>query len=195
MTIKTMQREDTLCGFFNKKIECIRLNKQNMNKQNNREKFDNPIFPKDNFENVLKGYQMLRDNMPFLINLSPEERYKHSEIDVKRIPFVRKSLEYARKDPDPLPRNIDLHKLGVDLDVVLKLKRIKREHQKLSEALADTLAVFGNNSYQLSLIIYKSYGQARSTDYPGIDSIYNDLSKHHKRGRYKKKQNTEEDQP
>jgi hypothetical protein len=136
---------------------------------------------------VLKDIENIWNKLSFLINLSLQERRKLSDMNERRIPFVRKALEYARKEPGPLPINTDLDKLEMNLKAVINLRILKREIDKLDEGIRDTLAKLGSEGYEAALIIYNSYGLGRRTDYPGIDYIYNDLRQHFKRGGYNKK--------
>jgi hypothetical protein len=110
----------------------------------------------------------------------------------RRRPFAQKALSYAKTEPGPLPRNIDLKKMELDLDIYLKLRLIHREIRKLEETILDTLAVKGADSYAAACIIYNAYDVARGSNTPGIDSIYKDLNWHFKRDDYKE---NEQDPP
>ncbi|MFO8235582.1 MAG: hypothetical protein R6U04_09290 [Bacteroidales bacterium] len=158
-------------------------------KQNKAHEQDlNEIFSQLAYEMVLKKLVEIKDWMPFLINIPKHKRKGKNDISDGRIPFVQKALEYARKDPDPLPRNIDVDKLEINLNAVLRLRHVFREVKKLLEAISDTFGEFGDIADAIARHIYKSYGLAtKNSDYQGIDSIYNDLKKHNIRGPYKKR--------
>ena len=136
-------------------------------------------------EHVLEHIKSIKELMPFLINLSGEQRRRKAEMSERRRPFAQKALEYAKNEPKPVPRSIDLQKMGLDLDIFLKLRQVQREIRKLDEMVSDTIALKGSDAYSTACKIYNAYGLARGTDIPGIDSIYDDLNRHFKRENYK----------
>jgi hypothetical protein len=69
---------------------------------------------------ALGAIDTIKENLPFLINLTTQERSDLPKNDSRR-PFVEKTLEYARDDQDMLPRYIDLDELGRDLSLFKNL--------------------------------------------------------------------------
>ena len=59
-------------------------------------------------DTVLGAINTIKENLPFLINLTTQERAALPKMEDNRRPFVEKALEYAQSDEDMLPRYIDL---------------------------------------------------------------------------------------
>lgn len=134
-------------------------------------------------DTVLTYIQKIKSQMPFLINLSKEEKKKLAKMNERRRPFAQKALEYAKSEPGPIPRNLDLKKMELDLNTYLKLRRIHREIRKLDEMLRDTIAIKGAYSYSTACKIYNAFEMGRGSETPGIDSIFDDLTRHFTQGR------------
>lgn len=126
---------------------------------------------------VLDAISTIKTNMPFLINLTSEERAALPKMEDNRRPFVEKALEYAKSDRDMLPRYIDLEELEKDLDLFRGLASIDRELGKLDESVKDTLAAAGSESYVAALTVYNAAKLAARANNPGIDSVVNDLKR------------------
>lgn len=126
---------------------------------------------------VLGAINTIKENLPFLINLNPEERAALPKMEDNRRPFVEKALEYGKSDEDMLPRYIDLGELEKDLNLFKGLASIDRELGKIDESVKDTLAAVGSESYVAALTVYNAAKLAARTNNPGIDSVVNDLKK------------------
>jgi len=126
---------------------------------------------------VLGAIDTIKENLPFLINLTTQERAALPKMDDNRRPFVEKALEYARSDEDMLPRYIDLDELEKDLSLFRNLATIDRSLGKLDESVKDTLAAVGSESYVTALSVYNAAKLAARTNNPGIDSVVQDLKK------------------
>ena len=153
---------------------------------------DGVRFSESAKEQVIQHIISIKKLMPFLIDLSSKQRRRKAEMSERRRPFAQKALEYAKNESRPVPRSIDLHKMELDLDTYLKLRQVQRELRKLDEMIRDTIALTGSDTYSTACKIYNAYGLARGADIPGIDSIYNDLNRHFKRGNYKETGGTDD---
>lgn len=126
---------------------------------------------------VLDAISTIKTNMPFLINLTSQERAALPKMEDNRRPFVEKALEYAKSDRDMLPRYIDLEELEKDLNLFRGLASIDRQLGKLDESVKDTLAAVGSESYVAALTVYNAAKLAARGNNPGIDSVVNDLKR------------------
>lgn len=69
---------------------------------------------------ALAALDSARQNLPFLLDLSPEERRRLPHIGESALPFIQKCLEIALQHPEILRGSFDL--AGLRKDVVLERK-------------------------------------------------------------------------
>lgn len=127
---------------------------------------------------VLDAISTIKTNMPFLINLSTDERMSLPKMEDSRRPFVEKALEYAESEANIRPPYIDLDELKLDLALFSNMQRIKREIGRLDESVNDTLTAVGSDSYVAALAVYNGAKMAARSNTPGIDHIVDDLKRH-----------------
>lgn len=70
---------------------------------------------------VLQAIETIRQKMPFLIDLSPEERRDLPKTGDKSRAFVSKARELAEQNPDFLPRSFDIEEMRRDVDLLESL--------------------------------------------------------------------------
>ncbi len=128
-------------------------------------------------ETVLGAIDTIKENLPFLINLKPEDRAGLPKMEDNRRPFVEKALDYAKKDKDMLPRYIDIEELEKDLTLFRNLASIDRELGRMDEMVKDTLAAVGSESYVAALSVYNASKLAARNGHWGTDSVVEDLKK------------------
>ncbi len=126
---------------------------------------------------ALNAINTIKQALPFLINLTSQERSALPKMDDNRRPFVEKALEYGKSDEDMLPRYIDLDELDRDLSLFKELSRIGRELNKLDESIKDTLAAVGSESYVAALSVYNAAKMATRSGTKGIDTVVDDLKR------------------
>ena len=115
--------------------------------------------------------------MPFLINLTTDERIAMPKMDDNRRPFVEKALYYAGSESNIRPPYLDLEEIKKDLKLFADLQRINRELGRLDESIRDTLIAVGSDGYVAALTIYNAAKMAQRANVPGIDHIVNDLKR------------------
>ncbi len=120
----------------------------------------------------LKG---IKDEMPFLIDMTPEERRSRSVMNSARKPFVEKTIAYGEKDPRIVPNYVDIEEMKKSMKLYEQLVELGAEFKRFGEGLSDTAAAIGENLWTGGLSIYDSSKTASRNGVPGIDSILNDL--------------------
>ncbi len=60
---------------------------------------------------------MIRDRLPFLIDLMAEERRAMPKMGDKSCTFVNKALDMARKNAEFLPRSFDMAEMQKDVQL------------------------------------------------------------------------------
>ncbi len=126
-------------------------------------------------DNLRNQVQSIRAMLPFLVNLTAEERRKYPKMGDKTLAFVTKALEYARDNYHLVPPYLNVPEFEKDMTLVQQLNSILRPLRSLLESLDDTVMLAGSESYSAALTFYQSVKLAKSMNVPGIDSIYEDL--------------------
>ena len=126
--------------------------------------------------NIKAGIKLISDNLPKLITLSPEQRQALPKMGDKTISFVSKSLEYAKQNPDIVPKYFNIDELAKDVELVNALFQVSASMEKLVEGIDDTMLLAGSEAYTASLVFYSALKAALEAGQIGLKNIYEDLS-------------------
>jgi hypothetical protein len=105
---------------------------------------------------VLAGVQTIKLKLPFLIDLSPEERRNLPKMGDKSRAFVLGALDTTTQNPDILPRAFDLDEFKRDVDLAQKLEPITLAVGQLAELLDDTSVAVSSDAYAAALVVYQA---------------------------------------
>jgi hypothetical protein len=108
---------------------------------------------------VLAAIQTIRQKLPFLVDLSPEERHKLPKMGDKSRAFVEQALTIASQNEDVLPRSFDVEEFRRDVELLAALQPIAAALAQLYELVDDTLLEVGSEAYASGLAVY---GYARA---------------------------------
>lgn len=117
----------------------------------------------------------IEQKLPFLINLTMEEKRRLAKISDKRFPFAQKVIEAAKQNPELIPQYVNIQELIDDFELFNQLKTISLMINSLQEKIADTQTALGNEILTSSLMIYKNFKILSKSNVPGIDSVYENL--------------------
>jgi len=126
---------------------------------------------------ILDLINQINQKLPFLINLTPEERQSLPKMGDKTLPFVEKSLELAEQNKGLVPPYINLDELRKDFELAVALRDIVNAVAQLYEKVSDTYIAAGSEAYIASLQFYNSAKIAAKSNVPGTDVIVNELGK------------------
>lgn len=124
---------------------------------------------------VLVAIETIKQKLPFLIDLMPEERKALPHLGDKSRAFVSKALEVAEQNPDFLPRSFDVAEMRRDIELFQALQPIMLSVIQLQELLDDTLMEVGSEAYTSALVVYnyaKNSGQGQA-----LDAVADELSR------------------
>jgi hypothetical protein len=107
-------------------------------------------------DEVLDLIAQIRTKLPFLIDLSPEERMSLPKMGDKSRAFVNGSLQMATQDDSYLPRAFDVEELRKDVELAENMQPISVALKQLSEFVDDTYILVGSEAYTASLVVYQS---------------------------------------
>jgi hypothetical protein len=135
-------------------------------------------IPAAELKKVLDAFKVIESVLkPYLIALTPEERKQLPKMSDKTVPFVEKTLDYAKTNPQFAPAYMSIPELKIDIEAVYMLTQITRPIDQLREGLGGTMMLAGSEAYIAALAYYNSVKQAAKMNVPGARAIYDDLSK------------------
>jgi hypothetical protein len=104
---------------------------------------------------VLDALNTIRTKLPFLIDLSPEERRTLPRMGDKSRGFVAQALEVAEQNPDILPRSFDVSEMRKDVELLSALSPVLAALAQLNELVDDTYMAVGSEAYAAALLVYQ----------------------------------------
>ncbi|MCC5616430.1 hypothetical protein LC605_15400 [Nostoc sp. CHAB 5836] len=126
-------------------------------------------------EAVMQAITTIREKLPFLIDLTTEERKALPKLGDKSRAFVSKALEIGTQNPDFLPRSFDLNEMRQDIELFEALYPILLSLTQLQELVDDTSVAVGSEAYAAGLMIY-NYAKASGKG-AGLESMVDDLGR------------------
>jgi hypothetical protein len=117
---------------------------------------------------VFAAIETIRQKLPFLIDLTPEERRALPKMGDKSRGFVTQALEVATLNPDMLPRSFDVGEMRNDVDLLNALTPVVSALAQLHELVEDTYIAVGSDAYGAALMVYQSARAAGKGS--GLDS-------------------------
>lgn len=104
---------------------------------------------------VLDALQTIRTKLPFLIDLTPEERRTLLRMGDKSRGFVAQALTIAEQNEDILPRSFDVEEMRKDVELLTALEPIMASLSQLTELVEDTYMAVGSEAYTSALLVYQ----------------------------------------
>ncbi|MBC6422653.1 MAG: hypothetical protein GDA38_14830 [Hormoscilla sp. SP12CHS1] len=132
------------------------------------------LTPEDK-QAVLAAIDAIKEKLPFLLGLSPEESKSLLRLGDKSRGFVAKALEVATQNPDFLPRSFDIEEMRKDVELFEALYPITLALSQLQELLDDTVALAGSEAYMAALAVY-NYAKATKGD-AGLEAAVDDMAR------------------
>jgi hypothetical protein len=132
-------------------------------------------LPAADLADVLAAFDTIKAKLPFLQDLSPEERKAMLKMGDKNLDFVTKALELASQNQDFLPRSFDVAEMKADVDLLLALVPVMTRLQPLYDLIDDTYMLVGSEAYAAALEVYRYAKQAHLGD--GLDPLLGAMGK------------------
>jgi len=109
------------------------------------------------------------EKLPFLIELSPEEKQLLPRLGDKTQKFVEKTYELAKQKTDFLPRSFSVEEMGKDLKLNSELYAILTALRLLTKKVEDTYIETGSELYDAALVIYGAAKNSRVSE--GLEGL------------------------
>jgi len=114
--------------------------------------------------------------LPFLLNLTIQERKELFKLGDKGLGFDEKCRTYMASNASLVPSYVTVAEVEKDRVLRTAMLDILRELASLLEAVDDTVLTLGSEILMADLSFYQNVRQAARRGTPtGIDVIYNDL--------------------
>lgn len=113
--------------------------------------------------------------MPFLLNLTKDERIQLPKLGSASLAFDEQCASYMATAPNLIPPFVDAAEVTKDRNLRIVLADVLREVSKLAEALDDTLMQVGSEIWMADLSFYQTVRQAAKRSVFGADAIYDEL--------------------
>ena len=125
---------------------------------------------------VFAAIQTIRQKLPFLIDLTPEERRTLPRSGDKSRGFVEQALQVAEQNPDILPRTFDVGEMRNDVELLSALSSVQTAVSQLNELVDDTVMAVGSEAYAAALVVYQ-FARAAGKG-AALDSALDGLAQH-----------------
>ncbi|MEH2137821.1 hypothetical protein [Nostoc sp.] len=122
---------------------------------------------------VLQAIATIKEKLPFLIDLSNEERKALPKMGDKSRAFVSKALEVATQNPEFLARSFDLEEMRKDVQLFEALYPVLLSLSQLQELVDDTFLAVGSEAYASALQVY-TYAKA-SGQGAGLETVVEEM--------------------
>ena len=113
--------------------------------------------------------------LPFLLNLTKDERIKLPKLGSGSLAFDEQCASYMATAPNLIPPFVDAAEVTKDRNPRLVLADVFRELNKLCEAVDDSLMQVGSEIWMADLSFYQTVRQAAKRSVFGADAIYDEL--------------------
>jgi hypothetical protein len=135
-------------------------------------------------QEIQAALAIIETKLPFLVNLTVEERRKLFKMGNKSLAFVSNSLTAAQSNRDILPARFDLDEFNRDYQLAATLNEVHFRLQQLTEKVDDTLMAVSSEAMTSSLMVY-DYVKTAAKNTPGLKAIADQLSERFKATRAK----------
>jgi hypothetical protein len=141
-------------------------------------------IPQDVEDLLVQDLDEIRNRLPFLIDLSVEERIAMPKSSRKLVDFIDTGLLQAKTHPNYLPSFVDINEFEKDVKARKSLRRIYETLNAFTDRVRDTLMVLESEAYLAARVLYKTAKAAAKEGAEDAERIVKEMSFHYKRAHY-----------
>jgi hypothetical protein len=112
---------------------------------------------------VLNSLHDIQTKLPFLIDLTVDDRRTLPKMGDRSRAFVDQGLVMATQNEGILPRNFDLEEYRRDVALVRQLEPIVLAARQLIKRIEDTYLAAGSDAYGQTLVVYQAANRRDQT--------------------------------
>ena len=98
----------------------------------------------------------IKQKLPFLVDLSVDDRKSMVKIGTKGYSFVKQALDVASQHPGVLPASFDVNEMRNDTQLFAYLTTLQLTLSQLKKQIDDTVMQIGSQSYASARVVYAS---------------------------------------
>jgi len=140
-------------------------------------------FSPDEKQAIMDAIAIIRAKMPWLINLTPEERSGGMFLGSKSLGHIEKLGDYMDQNPHLVPSYVDIVAFKHDVQGVRDLREISRSLEPLLQSITDTIMVAGFEAMSAGMAFYNATRVAAKNNAPNAGVVYADLKERFTKGR------------
>ena len=126
-------------------------------------------------DEIMAAIDTLKQKMPFLVDLSKQDRLSMLKMGDKSRAFVQKMMEVVKQNQDFLPRSFDVDEMQKDVELFNSLYPVLMALQQCTDLLEDTVMVVGSEAYAAALVAYR---YAKDADLgAGLEGVLDDIGR------------------
>jgi len=129
----------------------------------------------ESMERIRAALDTIRTELPFLINITPQERHTMAKLGDKSVAFDEKCVSYMASHPGYLPGFIDPEELRKDRNLRTNLMHLHADFSAVNTAIEDTLTVVGSEIWTADLAYYQTVREGAKRGREGAQAIFDDL--------------------
>lgn len=107
-------------------------------------------------DQILDLIQQIRTLLPFLVDLTPEERQTLFKMGESGRPFVEAGLNIVEQDDSFMPRSFDKAEMREDNELYEAVLPVYMAIAPLFDAIEDTMMLIGSDLIQAGLEVYRN---------------------------------------
>ena len=130
-------------------------------------------------QQIKAALDTIQQKLPFLVNLTTDERRKLFKMGDKSLAFVNNSLSTAQSNRDILPASFDLDEFMRDYQLTVALTELLLGLRQLEEKVDDTLMAVSSEAMSSSLTVY-DYVKTAAKKTPGLKTVADQLGERFK---------------
>lgn len=130
-------------------------------------------------ESIKDALNTIQETLPFLVNLTNDERRRLLKMGDKSLAFVSNSVTAAQSNRDILPASFDVEEFARDYQLAIALSDVLIQLRQLAEQVDDTLMAVGSEAMTSSLSVY-DYVKTAAKRSPGLKVLAGQLGERFK---------------
>ena len=117
---------------------------------------------------------LIEQKLPFLINLTPDDRKGIFKAGPNSLSFVQNALQAAQNNPDIFPKSFDVTEFESDVNLFAVLTDINTVVSQLASEIDDTRLAVGGEAMSEATDVY-NYVKAAAKKTPGLKPVADQL--------------------
>ncbi len=134
---------------------------------------------------ITAAIQTIKNNLPFLISLTPEQIKNLNKLGPGSQDFVNKAMEIAQQNIQILPREFDINEMAKDVNLFQDLTSIRISLEQLLELVISTQILAGSEAIGEARTIYNQIKVVGKGS--GLETAAAELGKRYARPKSSKK--------